>query len=241
MPHKQRHRGQHPEDDRLFSEAWLPRLRQAVADLSYLFSRGYAEKAAQKLVGDHHQLDVRQRRAVLGAACPDASLAWRQAHALSPDAVAGRTVTIDGYNILIAVECALAGGILLRGTDGCIRDLASIHGSYHKVEETLPAVHLIGEALDRLGVAQANWYFDAPVSNSGRLKVLLESEAAQAGWKWRVELARNTDKVLAASEHIVATSDSWILDRAKAWCNLKGAVLRWIEPAPEVIDLGPSS
>ncbi|HEO70156.1 MAG TPA: DUF434 domain-containing protein, partial [Candidatus Hydrogenedentes bacterium] len=44
MPDTRRHRGKHPQDETLFNDAWLPVLRDAVADLSYLLTRGYAEK-----------------------------------------------------------------------------------------------------------------------------------------------------------------------------------------------------
>ena len=43
---------------------------------------------------------------------------------------------IDGYNVLTTVESALAHGLLLIGRDGCMRDLASMHGSWRKVDET---------------------------------------------------------------------------------------------------------
>jgi hypothetical protein len=80
MPQKQHHRGKHPEDDRLFDARWLPILRKAVADLSFLYGRGYSETAAAQLTGDHYQLDVRQRRAVRAAACGDAALERRRVH-----------------------------------------------------------------------------------------------------------------------------------------------------------------
>jgi len=228
----------HPQDPLLFAEAWVPALREAVKDLSYLLGRGYAEKAAQKIVGDHYQLDVRQRRAVLGASCPATALARRSSHRLGAEALAGQTICLDGYNVLIGAESALSGGILVRGCDGAIRDLASVHGSYRKVEETSKAIALIGRVLEKLGVAQAHWYFDAPVSNSGRLKTFIEDAAAQAGWPWHVELAPNPDRVLAASDGVVATSDSWILDRSERWVNLGALVVAEVKPAPRILDLG---
>jgi len=220
MPQRQSHRGQHPEDAVLFAPSRLPVLREAVADMSWLLTRGYSDTAALKLVGDHFQLDKRQRFAVTRAACSDQSLEHRLAHCVSVDALAGRSLAIDGYNLLITVECALSGAILIRGRDGCIRDIASIHGSYHSVEETVPAIRRIGQTLASLGVVSAHWYFDAPVSNSGRLKRLFEAEAAAAGWNWTVSLEKNPDTILAESEAVVVTSDSWILDRTRAWANL---------------------
>ncbi len=238
MGQRQSHRGRHPEDARLFAAKWVPALRDAVADLSFLLSRGYSEKAALKVVGDHYQLALRQRRAILGGACSDTSLERRNAHRITAADLCGQSLTVDGYNALITAESALAGGVLLKGRDGCIRDLASIHGSYRKVEETLPAIAMIGMLLEKLHVGEVTWYFDAPVSNSGKLKALLGEEAARHDWPWAVRLANNLDKLLAASPSIVVTADGWILDRAARWVNLTARIASGIHPPPEVIDLG---
>lgn len=238
MPFRQTHRGRHPEDNNLFGEKWVPLLQKAVEELSFLLSRGYPEKSALKLVGDRYQITTRQRRAVLGASCPDESLGRRKHHLLSPDELAGRPLSIDGYNLLIMVESALARGVLLRGRDGCIRDLASIHSSYRKVEETYPAIRLIGNTLAQLELGEVTWYFDSPVSNSGRLKAILYEKAEEHGWNWQIELHTNPDKVLAGTADVVATSDGWILNRAGAWVNLAERVIATLGTECPVIDLG---
>lgn len=220
MPHHQQHRGQHPEDNRLFADACIPTLRDAVADLSFLLGRSYAPDSALTLVGDHYQLDIRQRRAVSRAACSEAAAARRKEHRVPAELLQGARVMIDGYNFLITIESLLGGGILIRGRDECIRDLAGIHGTYRYVEETLPAIHLAGRTLQMFGVAHAEWLLDAPVSNSGRLKALLLEQAAEQEWDWDVRLSKNVDAVLAQHQDIVITSDSWILDRAERWLNL---------------------
>lgn len=237
MGQRQAHRGKHPEDTRLFGPDSVPMLRRAVSDLSYLLTRGYAPEAASTIVGDHYQLAARQRMAVERCACSDFSVQHRRESAASPDAIAGETISIDGYNILITVESALSGGILLRGRDGCVRDMASVHGSYRRVEETLPALHAIGRVLERLGVVSANWFFDAPVSNSGRLKTLVEKEAADAGWTWRASLEQDPDRILAAGTDIVITSDSWVLDRVGRWFNLMDGILPGLDTPCEIADL----
>ena len=65
MPDQRQHRGRHPADSRLFAPAEVPVLRQATEELSWLFARGYSQRAALKLVGDHFGLRERQRLAVL--------------------------------------------------------------------------------------------------------------------------------------------------------------------------------
>ena len=118
--------------------------------------------------------------------------------------------------------------VLLAGRDGCIRDIASIHGTYRKVEETMPAIETIGHVLGHLGPAGVVWLLDKPVSNSGKLKALIVNYADLKGLNWRVELAASPDKQLIEADEIVATSDSGILDRCVRWINLGRIVLESI-------------
>jgi hypothetical protein len=130
VPDRRTHRGAHPEDAKLFAPDQHARLRDAVAHLSWLLTRGYAQPSALKLVGDRFNLDARQRTAVMRCACSDQAIEARRARQLQPLDVRGRTMLIDGYNVLTTAESALGGGVILVGRDGAVRDMASIHGSY---------------------------------------------------------------------------------------------------------------
>jgi len=242
MPQRQSHRGKHPQDAALFSDAharakWLPVLHKAVADFSYLLTRGYSDAAALKLVGDHYQLHARHRAALSRAACSDDAMALRKAHEVAAPDIAGCRLAVDGYNVLISVESALSGGVLIRGRDGCIRDIAGVHGSYRKVIETVPALRLIGETLSGLGAAECVWYLDAPVSNSGKLASLMRDQANQHGWPWMVALEPDPDRILERSDAIVVTTDSIVLDRAQKWLNLMPIVLQVTGNRDCLIDL----
>jgi hypothetical protein len=228
MTDRRRHRGPHPDDARLFAPSSLPTLRSAVDDLCWLLDRGYALPSALKLVGDRYQLEERQRLAVFRSACSTGQKRRRERHRCPDGDLHGARVLVDGYNILTTVEAALSGGVLILGRDGCLRDLASMHGTYRKVEETLPALQLVDQGLTRLGVAAAHWLLDCPVSNSGRLKQIMEQEY---GRNWTVELAQNPDGLLARSEQIVCSADSAVLDRCARWFNLVPSLLapRWHE------------
>src|SRR5438552_9278163 len=178
MPDIRKHRGAHPEDRKLFADDQLAALRTAVRELSWLLSRDYSIKGALKLVGDRHALTDRQRLAVSRAACSDQSKEHRATTILSVEAVAGKELIIDGFNLIITIEAALSGGVLIYCRDGCIRDLSSVHGSYRSVNETDQAIILIGEVLDQAGVESAAWILDKPISNSGRLAQRLRELAA---------------------------------------------------------------
>src|SRR5690606_15874791 len=230
-------RGPAPDDASLFAAAELPRLRTAVAELAWLLDRGYAERSALALVGNRHDLEARQRTAVLRCVCSDAQRERRRAHRIEPEAVAGRALAIDGFNVLIVVESALAGGVLLRGRDRMIRDLASVHGSYRRNDRTLAASVAIGERLAALAPSSVTWLLDRPVSNSGRLELALRELATERGWPWTIELDYNPDRRLADFEGPVATGDAWILDHAEQFVDLADAVVAERCPGAWIIDL----
>jgi hypothetical protein len=46
------------------------------------------------------------------------------------------------------------------------------------------------------------------------------------------------DERLAAGDHVVATSDGWVLDRASEWIDLAGAVLTAHGDDALLVDLG---
>ena len=241
MPDRRTHRGQHPEDARLFGPEALPRLRQAAADLAWLLSRGYASASSLKLVGDRYRLEARQRTAVARSTCSDDDLARRSARRVQPRQLRGRPLWLDGYNVLTTVEAALAGGVVLRCRDGTFRDMASMHGSFRKVAETRPALELIGKATAELGVSECRWLLDRPVSNSGRLKRLMEEMAAAGDWSWHVELVSDPDPVLSETDQLIATADSAILDRCRAWFNLARETVTRFASDAQVVHLAPEA
>jgi hypothetical protein len=240
MPDKRTHRGPHPADEKLFAPAALPDLRSALADYSLLLSKGYAEKSALKLVGDRFSLTERQRLAIMRSACSDQQLASRSARRVELKDVAGRSIAIDGYNVLITIEAAMSGGVIFEGRDGCFRDLASIHGTYRKVSETIPAVQLIGGFLKEAGVDNALWLLDSPVSNSGRLKTLIRELAEKNHWNWEIRLSVSPDAELKKTDAVVASSDSVVLDACQNWLNLAAEIITERLPRATVIHLVPT-
>ena len=112
-------------------------------------------------------------------------------------------------------------------------------------------------------VAECRWFLDRPVSNSGRLKGIIEELGASRGWPWGVELVADPDAVLADAGVgaavqlpsqpgqlspqpgqlpvrpgvVVATADSAILARSAAWFNLAREVVTQHVPAAWVVEL----
>jgi hypothetical protein len=235
LPDKRTHRGPHPEDAALFAPDVQPRLRAAIDDLSWLLTRRYSPISGLKLVGDRYELQQRQRIAVSRCACSDAARDRRLRSRGELTELPQRVLLLDGYNVLTTVEAALAGGVILQARDGCYRDMASVHGTWRKVQETAPAVELLGKLLHDLRMRQAIWYLDRPVSNSGRLKTLLSESAARHDWPWTIELVPDPDSILGAADELVATADSGILDRCIRWVNLARETVERFVPEAIVV------
>lgn len=232
MPDRRKHRGPGPQDPDWFGGARLD-LQAAVSDLSWLLSRGYAVPSALKLVGDRYRLVERQRVAISRAACADAACADRAGRRVEPEALRGRPLRIDGFNLLLTLESALGGGVVLACRDGCYRDMASMHGTYRRVAETAPALALTAQWLAAWGAGPCTWLLDAPVSNSGRLAALIR--AADPGWS--AEVVPDPDALLLQPGDLVATADAGVLDRCGAWISLARHLVEAGAPEAFVVDL----
>ncbi|HWO14968.1 MAG TPA: DUF434 domain-containing protein [Polyangiaceae bacterium] len=236
MPDRRRHRGAHPRDRELFSAAAFETLASAVRDYAWLITRGYAAVASLKLVGDRYALVERQRAAVTRVACSDAARARRLATQSRHDALAERTLAIDGFNVIISLEAALGGGFGLLGLDGARRDLASVHGTYRRVLETPSAIDLSLAALVCCAPGGVTWYLDRPVSNSGKLAGVIRERCAAHGLGWTVELVDHVDREVSRPGVIALSADGGVLDSAESWFDLGGWVVQHQIPGAWTLD-----
>lgn len=220
MGDSRRHRGPHPTDAQLFSKEALSALIPAVADLSWLRTRGYSDGSAVKLVGDRYRLRSRQRTAAKRCACSDSARRDRASRRCAPEMMNARQLLIDGLNVITTIEVALARGVLLLGRDTCLRDMASFHGSYRLVQETERAVEILVDVVDSLRPSGVTVYIDRPVSNSGRLAEIVRTTAASKGSCIQATTADRVDEILKDSTAVVASADSAILDACDDWLNL---------------------
>lgn len=103
--------------------------------------------------------------------------------------------------------------------------------------ETTLAIELIGARLTTWGTRCCRWLLDRPVSNSGRLRQLLEDTAQVHAWPWEVQLEPSPDGLLARTDALVATSDSVVLDRCRRWVNVAREIVSTSVPAARVLAL----
>ncbi|MBB6461815.1 DUF434 domain-containing protein [Flammeovirga kamogawensis] len=220
-----RNRGKQSNDDTLFSTKWIDVIKEATDDLCYLLTRGYPESSTLQLVGHKYRLNKRQHDALSRISCNHNKVTDRSTTEIECADLKGKAIEIDGFNLLILLENALSGAYIFKARDGLYRDISSVHGTYKRVTKTEEALCLIGNVLNELNISTVKWYFDQPVSNSGSLKTRLLELSKTYNFPWEVELVFDPDKVLAKSEHIVVSSDGWIIDNANKWSNLGAFII----------------
>jgi hypothetical protein len=215
-------RGFLPTDLRDFGPESLPKLKNAAAEVYYLLNRGYPVTPVTRFVGDHYQLSERQRLALARTVSPEKSILSRKSRQVTD--IAGETLYIDGFNIIIGLEIAYSDSMLFRCMDGTIRDLAGLHGTYRLIPQTDSAVAALLHTLDACRIAKAVIYLDQPVSNSGRLKQRILALAEDIRFELDVQIENPVDAILK-TKPLIASGDAIILDECDRWFNLADTVI----------------
>ncbi len=228
-------RGYVPKDEKEFNQESQVRLRQAQQDIHYLLERGYSMKGSSTFVGNHYMLSERQRLAIVRATTQKSILAMRKEKQKNKDNI-GKKVAIDGLNVIITLEVALSDSTLIRCMDGTIRDLAGLRGTYRIIDKTDMAIQLIGKKLSELQIHEVVFYLDAPVSNTGRLKLKIIELLEGYPFTVSVEIVNSPDTVLEKSSDVI-TGDGIILNKCTSWFNMVADIIEERLPDAVYVDL----
>ncbi|HHN81475.1 MAG TPA: DUF434 domain-containing protein [Methanomicrobia archaeon] len=183
-------------------------LHDAREELRYLLNRGYRKKTAVEFISNHYELTRDERNLLVRTTFSDEEGAERRTKALSPNALSGRRLLIDTYNVLITLEVVLEGDPLVCDDD-VIRDDAGVFGTYEISESTYAVLEKLVEFVRRTSPASIVFLIDKDVSHSGELASLIRS------YEWPADidtvLSSSVDHDLKHTEGVVATGDSAIL------------------------------
>lgn len=217
-------RGFDPQDDRWFSKEAVLKLQKAQEEVEWLLNRGYKIDSIIDLVGGSYQFSARQRQALKRSTSARHECEKRKQRSLPNSSAKDGTIYIDGFNLIITLEVALSGGVLILGNDGVVRDIAGLRGSYRLIDKTDKALELIRKSFGELKVPHAKFFLDAPVSNSGRLREKILKHSLNWNFSTEVELVPNADPILWKLERTV-TGDSVILDNCPSWFNMSRKII----------------
>jgi hypothetical protein len=190
--------------------------QRAIEDFRYLKNRDYPDKAALKLVSDHHRLNTVQRNCLFRAIFSAFDSGQRRAKLASAEEVRGKRLGVDWYNVLITVESYLKGFPVFISDDGLVRDSSGVHGSYRAGKITERGITEILAVLSALKPARIEIFLDSPISHSGDMAEQLRQRLSRnTSMDHRVSVFPSADYPLKSFSGIVATSDSSIIDRDK--------------------------
>ena len=229
-------RGFMPTDERDFGEKFIPILKKAAEEVFFLLNRGYPVTPVTRFIGDHYQLSERQRLSLARTVSPEENIISRKSREVND--IKGKTIYIDGFNVIIGLEIAFSDSMLFKCMDGTIRDLAGLHGTYRLIPQTELAVGAVLQTLEELKVCKAVIYLDKPVSNSGRLKQKIYEMAENISFELDVQVENPVDAILK-TKPLIASADAIILDECSEWFNLVRYIVDTKIGAYNYIDIIP--
>lgn len=225
-------RGYHKEDEHEFGGEEKANLEKAAYELYFLLNQGYHIKQAATFIGNHYMFSERQRLALVRTISSYEDCGNRLCkQTMKLDDV--YTVHVDGFNTIITLEVALSGCPIFRSLDGTIRDLAGLRGNYRIIDKTEKTIHLICKWLVSNRIEKAIFYFDSPVSNSGRLANLVKEIASMYEIPVQTHVIPEVDQTLEKLANVI-TSDAIILNKCISWVNMNADIIEHIEEKWEV-------
>lgn len=229
-------RGFEESDQRFFSQKEIIKLKKAKEEVEYLIDRDYKIDPVVTFVSNRYQFSNRQRDCIKRVVCSCKSKELRKKKRLPVEKINQETIYIDGFNLIITIEVALSKGTLIMGSDGYIRDLAGLRGTYRIIDKTTKAIELIGRCLDDNNCKKAIFYLDSPVSNSRNLKYEILEISKHWNTEVEVNLVNNADVILEKLDKVV-TSDAVIIDKCMSNFNLSREVIEKYIYENNIIDL----
>lgn len=225
-------RGYQKEDTYQFNGEEKTKLEKAAYELYFLLNQGYPIKQAATFIGNHYMFSERQRLALVRTISSLEDCNGRLSRQITKFNDI-ETVHIDGFNTIITLEVALSGSPVFRSLDGTIRDLAGLRGNYRIIDKTEKAIHLIYQWLVLKEIHEAFFYFDSPVSNSGRLANMVREMAELYELQVQTYVIPDVDITLEKKNNVIS-SDAIILNRCFSWLNMNQEIIEKINEVWEV-------
>ena len=211
-------------------------LHLAAADFLCLLDRAYPRSASLQLVGNRYNLDAVHRHLLHRGVFAREKSKKRRSRLLSPERLVGARLLVDGHNVLITVESALAGRPLIAATDGLVRDVAGISHRYRITSLTHEAIDSTLLLLKRYPPRETLFLLDAPIRQSGELAALLRVGLKNLGLSGDAQTVDVPEANLLERHALVASSDSAVLERTEQAVDLAGAVVRSLGRPLRMID-----
>ena len=204
-------------------------IERAIEDFRYLINRGYKKDVALNFVANHYKLSKEDRLKIIRTTHSDEEINLTKRKLKRLKDFEGKTIYIDGFNVLIGLEALIKGHEIVLCDDNIYRDFENVYGKYKINNYTDKAIELLLEILKHYKV-RAIIYLDAQVSKSGILAKRIRERMKELGIDGDVFCVKNCDYELKHKD-VVATSDSIIIksDNVKYVVDLIAEALNLIK------------
>jgi len=150
----------------------------------------------------------------------------RRAKLAPLEALNGKEILIDGYNVMITVESILEGCPVYLCDDGLLRDIRGIFRSYKPSEITDQALSEIIDLLALINPLRVEFLLDQQISMSGSLAAHIREMMALGGIPGTARTEMNVDHHLKVAKGVVATSDGNVIDAACLVADIPMEIVR---------------
>lgn len=157
------------------------------------------------------------------------------ARAMPLEALYGKMVYVDGYNVLITADCLLSGLPVYLCDDGFLRDT---RGFFRKCLGRSIALEALAAVIGLLAEARpfcVSILFDQQISRSGELASEARRQLLKRHLTGGARCYKDVDHQLKICGGIVASSDGNVIDSAGAVVDLPAEIARRIGISPQII------
>lgn len=187
--------------------------KKAIKDYLYLLERGYPQRGFLQLVGDRHSLNSMERTIIYRGLTTRKKSAARTSKLISTGELQGKTLFIDGYNVIVRVAAYLQGLPVFISLDNFLRDASEMRGKLQLNRFLEPSIRLIVRYIKTLPVSEKIFYLDKNISINKISTNIIKSELSDI---IRIVIHEKVDKKLSAiKDGVIATADSEIIDNSE--------------------------
>lgn len=159
----------------------------------------------------------------------------RMNKALPLQAISGRVLHVDGYNVLITVESLLLGHTVYLCDDGFLRDTRGFFYSNKRAQAAPEALSQTLDLLKEAGPSFVRLLFDQQISLSGELAARARHLLKERSMRGEALSLRDVDHQLKCSFGIIASSDGAVIDNCDSAIDLPAEIASRLGISPRII------
>jgi len=188
---------------------------QALEDYILLINKKYPEKSIHELVSTRYSLNHFERSMLYRGITTIEKAGKRKAKQITVEQLNNIILHIDLFNVLFTLAAYLRGFPVYLSNDGLLRDASESHGTGDWEVHLDKSLDLLLEQLEQLKIQKAIIYIDNLMEFGLAISEKLRKLAKSTKPVIEIITDPSPDHLIrAASEGIIATSDSTIIDKS---------------------------